>query len=124
MFDPVGLSFGAGVPPGKPDVPALYVWRDEASGAEVVGTYETGYGSDSVVFVLPNGVALAVCWYGDNRGPPTLEFVSQTITDIKKTIGQDSVQVIPSTFDAFFEVANQPTVKAQLPVVTAELGDG
>ena len=34
----VGLSFGAGTPPGKPDVPPLSVWRDRASGAEVVLT--------------------------------------------------------------------------------------
>ena len=58
----IGVSFGAGTPPGKPDVPPLCVWRDSASGAEVVLTYETGYGGDSTLFVLPNGVALAVAW--------------------------------------------------------------
>ena len=58
----VGLSFGAGTPPGKPDVPPLCVWRDAASKSEVVLTYETAYGDVSTVFVLPNGVALAVAW--------------------------------------------------------------
>jgi hypothetical protein len=31
-----GLSFGAGTPPGKVDVPPLSVWRDEASNTSVV----------------------------------------------------------------------------------------
>ena len=53
-----GLSFGAGTPPGKPDVPPLCVWRDEVTDSEVVLTYETAYGTDHTVFVLPNGVAL------------------------------------------------------------------
>lgn len=38
-----GLSFGAGQPPGKPDVPPLFVWRDDASGTDVVVTYESGW---------------------------------------------------------------------------------
>ena len=29
-----------------------------------------------------------------------------------------------STFDAFFNSANEPEVKAKLPIVTAEIGDG
>ena len=72
----IGVSFGAGTPPGKPDVPPLCVWRDNASGAEVVLTYETGYGGDSTLFVLPNGVALAVAWQGDNTGPAPLDAVA------------------------------------------------
>ena len=63
----VGLSFGAGTPPGKPDVPPLCVWRDTASKSEVVLTYETAYGDVSTVFVLPNGVALAVAWEGNHH---------------------------------------------------------
>jgi hypothetical protein len=56
----VGLSFGAGTPPGKVDVPPLSVWEDKPSGTSVVLTYETGYGQDSTLFVLPNGEALCV----------------------------------------------------------------
>ena len=41
----VGLSFGAGTPPGKADVPPLCVWKDLATGSEVVLTYETAYGT-------------------------------------------------------------------------------
>lgn len=45
----------------------------------MVATWETGYGNDHVVFVLPNGVAMAVCWEGDNMGPPDLSFVNSTV---------------------------------------------
>ena len=60
------IDDSSGTPPGKPDVPPLCVWRDVASDSDVVLTYETGYGGDSTLFVLPNGVALAVAWQGDN----------------------------------------------------------
>jgi hypothetical protein len=35
-----------------------------------------------------------------------------------------SAQVFSSTFDAFFAEANRKEIKEQLPVVTAEIGDG
>ena len=38
-------------------MPPLFVWRDEASGAELVVTSESGYGGPSTEFVLPNGVS-------------------------------------------------------------------
>lgn len=117
-----GLSIGAGTPPGKPDVPPVFVWRDEPSGDEVVTTYETGYGDDTTVFVLPSGVAMAACWESDNRGPPDLDFVRSSISTIQKRF--PSASVVSSTFDAFFDVANEPSVKSQLPVVTGEIGDG
>ena len=59
----IGMSFGSGGPPGRPyGVPPLFVWRDQASGAEVVVTSESGYGGIGTEFVLASGVALAVDW--------------------------------------------------------------
>jgi hypothetical protein len=40
-----GLSIGAGTPPGKPDTPPMFVWRDEFSNTDIVVTYETAYGN-------------------------------------------------------------------------------
>jgi hypothetical protein len=117
-----GLSFGAGTPPGKADVPPVCVWRDEASGAEVVLLYETGYGSEKDVFVLPNGVALTAAWTGDNTGPGTLKSVAGYYTELRKRF--PGAEVTASTFEAFFDVANSAAVKPLLPVVTAEIGDG
>jgi hypothetical protein len=56
-------------------VPSICVWRDEPSGAGVVLLYETGYGSQKDVFVLPNGVAITAAWPGDNTGPGSLHAV-------------------------------------------------
>eukprot|EP00038_Savillea_parva_P014002 m.9819 g.9819 ORF g.9819 m.9819 type:complete len:715 (-) comp2679_c0_seq1:122-2266(-) len=117
-----GLSFGAGTPPGKPDTPPIFVWRDEASGAEVVTTYETAYGTADTVFVLPNGIAFAACWQGDNRGAPDLNFTADAFETIRKQY--PAAEIEASTLDAFFQVANQPEVKRLLPVITAEIGDG
>jgi len=118
----IGLSFGAGTPPGKPDIPPMFVWRHEQSGTEVVTTWETAYGSINTLFVLPNGVALAVQWEGDNTGPGPIEQVQSFYTTLRTKYPHATVNV--STFDAFFAVANQPEVKSQLPVVTKEIGDG
>ena len=75
-----GLSFGAGTPPGKPDVPPLCIWEDTASGSSVVLTYETGYGDDSTVFVLPTGEALCVaCKFTGNL--PVLVIYRPFLTD-------------------------------------------
>eukprot|EP00040_Diaphanoeca_grandis_P003118 m.23826 g.23826 ORF g.23826 m.23826 type:complete len:790 (+) comp14371_c0_seq1:140-2509(+) len=117
-----GLSFGAGNPPGKPDTPMLFVWKDIASGTDVVTTYETKYGDVSTVFVLPNGEALAVAWYSDNKGPAPIEMCQADYAALQTRF--PSATVVSSTFDEFFDVANQPDIKRQLPVVTEEIGDG
>ena len=106
-----GLSFGAGTPPGKPDVPPLCVWQDIASGSSVVLTYETGYGRDSTLFVLPNGEALCVAWQGDNTGPAPLADVQGFYQSLQERYPNANVSA--STLDAFFQVANKPEIKKQ-----------
>eukprot|EP01050_Picozoa_sp_SAG11_P025994 SAG11_NODE_6067_length_1395_cov_1.146605_1_plen_382_part_10 len=117
----VGLSFGAGTPPGKADVPPLCVWRDEASNAEVVLTYESAYGSVATLFVLPNGEALCAVWAGDNTGPPPIADVQSFYTTLRAQY--PAAHVVASTLDAFFAAASAPEIKAQLPHVTAEIED-
>jgi hypothetical protein len=126
-----GLTIGAGQPPGKPDVPPIFVWKDVESGTDVVVTYESGYGAvtpdghhESTVFVLPNGVALAPGWWGDNGGPPPPDSTQLDWASLRALFPSPTVEIKASTFDAFFVEANQPDVKAQLPVVTADIGDG
>jgi hypothetical protein len=116
----LGMSFGSGTPPGRPyGVPPLFVWRDEASGAELVVTSESGYGGTGTEFVLPNGVALAVAWYGDNRGPSG--GLAGALSGLRKRFPAANVHA--SSFTAFFREASRPENKAKLPVVTAEIGD-
>jgi hypothetical protein len=117
-----GLSFGAGGPPGKPDTPPVFVWKDPPSGTDVVVTYETKYGDATQVFVLPNGVALAAGWYGDNQGPESIVQAQDDYATLREQFAGADVR--SSTFDDFFAAANQVDVKSQLPVITAEIGDG
>ena len=94
----LGVSFGAGTPPGKVDVPPLSVWRDVASGTDVVLTYETGYGGDSTLFVLPNGVALAVAWQGDNTGPAPLDAVAGFYQQVSRAYPVCPTQTLATWF--------------------------
>ena len=58
----------------------------------------------------------------DVPGPAPLEDVAGFYAQVKRKY--PGAQVSASTFDAFFRIANEPAVKAQLPVVTEEIGDG
>ena len=73
--------------------------------------------------MLPNGVALAAVWDGDNRGPAPLSFVSGVYDELRAKFGNDTT-IAASTFEAFLDVANSADVKPLLPVVTQEIGDG
>lgn len=117
-----GLSIGAGTPPGKPDTPPLFLWKDLGSSTDVVVTYESKYGDTSTVFVLSNGVALVCDWNGDNTGPGSIAQARNDTLELRQKF--PGAEVVSSTLDAFFAVANQADVKATLPVVTQEIGDG
>ena len=73
------------------------------------------------MFVLPNGEALCAAFAGDNTGPPPLADVQGFYAALRASY--PSANVTASTFDAFFATANQPEIKAQLPVVTKEIED-
>jgi hypothetical protein len=91
-------------------------------------SYETAYGSaaggDAVAFVLPSGVALACGWHGDNVGPPPVADVQADWDSLEQLFPGAAVISSPRGLDPFFEEANRPEVKALLPVVTADIGDG
>jgi hypothetical protein len=98
------------------------VWRDEPSGTDVVATYETSYGTVKQVFVLPNGHAMVAAWDGDNSGPGDASTIQSFYAYLHQRFPGASVQA--TSFDEFFAVANTPEIKAQLPVITQEIGDG
>jgi hypothetical protein len=112
-----GMSFGSGTPPGRADVPPIFVWRDVQSQKEVVATWESGYGGWGQLFTLPNGVALAAAWTGDNSGPS----FGNALAKLREE--NPGAHVHFSTFSRFFDEANKPENKAGLPVVTGEIGD-
>ena len=78
---------------GKPDVPPLFVWKDLPSNTDVVVTYESKYGDVSTVFVLPNGQALAVGWYGDNHGPAPPSVASSDYQTLRRQFPNATVRL-------------------------------
>jgi len=102
-----------------------FLWRDEASGAEIVTMIQQGYGPHLLdrrarTWVLPNGHALALQFMSDNAG---------TVSSIGEVMGYfdmlrssfPGAKVIGSSLDAFYQEAVK--VKSSLPVVTGEIGD-
>ena len=80
------------------------------------GAATTTKRAKATVFVLPNGVALAAGWVGDNSGPPPVATAQEDFTSLRALFPNATIKA--STFDAFFAVANEPAVKQLLPVVT------
>ena len=105
---------GASTPP---DVPPAFLWRDP-SGAEVVVMYQRGgYGDFGALPGL--GHALAFAHTEDNIGPQTAGQARASFARLRERF--PNAEVIGSTLDAFAKQAAR--VKAQLPVVTGEIGD-
>jgi hypothetical protein len=112
------ISLGSGGSSGgHPEIPDLFVWRDVASGADVLFTFDHGYGGGT--HILPNGHALYCAWNTDNGGPQTPESAASMLGKLRGRY--PNAKVHASTFDAFVEAAMP--VRSQLPVVTSEIGD-
>ena len=121
LLDEAGVRFlhiGVNAASTPPDVPPVFVWHDPASGAEVVVMYHKGsYGDLMVVPGLADAIAFAHT--GDNLGPQSIEQLQRTYGEMREHF--PSVEISASTMDAF--AAHLPTIRAQLPVVTQEIGD-
>jgi hypothetical protein len=109
----IGTNPGAAVP----DVPPVFVWRDEATRTEVIMMYHHTYGD--LTLVPPLKDALAVILTGDNEGPPHEALIQSTYDEIQQKLPH--AQVIASTLDDFAH--HLLTIRDVLPVVTSEIGD-
>jgi hypothetical protein len=100
-----------------PHVPPVFIWRDEASGHELLMIYEHHYGG----VVQVNGLheALVLQMTGDNMGPPTVAAVEHVYRDLRTRF--PSAEIVPTTLDTF--AAALEAVRDQLPVLTDEIGD-
>lgn len=122
-----------------------FVWRDRVSATSViVDIHPGGYGgeiplldpsdneSTSSYFSrdgllcdcvgipsLPDVMCYA--FRGDNYGPAGVNETEENWKVFGKAFPNAVVKA--STFDAFFDLLNQPAVRDQLPVVTSEIGD-
>ena len=99
-----------------PAVPPLFVWR-HSDGTDVIMMYGVGYGAAAGVAGLTDRIQFAHT--GDNAGPPSSAAVVEAFKQVRQQFPQATVRA--STLDAYARQLR--SVKAQLPVVTGELGD-
>ena len=111
--------FHVGVNPAAtvPDVPPVFVWRDEASDSRIIVAYQTVYGD--VMRIPGTSTALALVFTGDNLGPPSIESVHETYASLRRQF--PAARFIGSSLDAVARVLID--ADPDLPVVTSEIGD-
>lgn len=115
-----GITFlHIGVNPAStvPDVPPVFIWRDEPSGADIVVMYHHEYGNTSTIPGLDD--AISVILTGDNIGPQSPEDVREAFNMMRQRFPQ--ANIIASTLDAF--ASKLPAIRANLPILTSEIGD-
>lgn len=99
-----------------PDVPTCFRWR--VDGREVTVVYQPG-GYGDLTAVPGADHLLAFAHTGDNLGPPSADDVVASFAALRSRV--PGAEVVGSTLDAF-AAGLRPAV-ADLPVVTAEIGD-
>lgn len=111
------LHIGVNPTSSVPEVPPIFLWRDEDSGSDLVVIYHETYGG--VTTIPGSNDALAMVLTGDNEGPPSDAAIAETYRVLQaQMLGAD---VIASTLDDFAHTLDP--VRSQLPVITAEIGD-
>lgn len=111
------LHIGVNAASTAPAVPPVFVWR-APDGSDVMVMYHKGsYGDLQIVPGLDEAVAFAHT--SDNMGPQTVEQVGAAYAHVRESL--PGAEIVASTMDAFARELLK--VKAQLPVVTQELGD-
>lgn len=110
------LHIGVNPASSLPRVPPVFRWQ-EPNGRALTVMYQQRYGDFSVFPGSP--VALAVSHTGDNQGPQNADAVLEECERLGKTA--PGAEIIGSTLDAFAAEIRPWT--ADLPVVTAEIGD-
>ena len=116
------VSLGSGgASGGHPDVPDLFIWRDEASSSDVLFVFDHGYGGG--LHVLPDGTAIYCAWNTDNSGPMAEAAVLSVYAGLRARYPNANVHA--SSFDAFYDAyrALSAEQRDRLPVVTREIGD-
>ena len=111
------LHIGVNEASSVPDVPPVFRWRDEASGAEVMIVYRGEYGGVTSVPGLDHALALVLT--NDNAGPPADTSIAETYRLLAAEV--PNAHIVASTLDDF--ARQLETVHDTLPVITSEIGD-
>ncbi|HEX6385788.1 MAG TPA: DUF5054 domain-containing protein, partial [Anaerolineae bacterium] len=110
------LHIGVNEASRMPDVPPVFVWRDDG-GAEIVVMYQHSYGGAMILSGMPDAITFAHTL--DNVGPQSAEQVIHIFREIERAFPQ--ANVIASTLDAYAQALL--SIRSRLPVVTQEIGD-
>lgn len=109
------LHIGVNEASTVPAIPPVFVWRDGS--ADVVVMVQHSYGGPMALPGMADAITFAHTH--DNLGPQTAGQVIEHYRQIQQLFPQ--AEITASTLDSFAR-ALRP-VKAQLPVITAEIGD-
>ena len=113
IFLHIGVNSAATVP----DVPPVCVWKDLASGKDVMLMYQKTYGED---MILPGGeIAVSINFTNDNHGPHTLAQVKDIYRTLR--VRYPNAKLEASSLNNLAE--DLLKIKKDLPVVTSEIGD-
>lgn len=112
------LHIGVNSASAAPEVPEVFRWRDEGSGAEVDMAYSKGGYGDLTVFEGMD-TALFIAMTGDNQGPQTPEDIGKLYASLAKRF--PGAQLVPARLDDY--AADLALHRDRLPVITQELGD-
>lgn len=112
------LHLGANEASTPPNVPPVFVWRDEASHTSVIVMYQRG-GYGGLIRVPELGHTLAFAHTNDNHGPQSVDNVNRAYATLREKFPNALIKA--STMDAFAE--HLIAIQSDLPIITAELGD-
>lgn len=110
------LHFGVNPASTPPKVPSLFRWKAD-NGDMVTVMYQSGYGDFAEIG--NTGVAVNICFTGDNQGVHTPEAIEEIFAEMHRNY--PDAQIVAGTLnDVALEVRK---VADTLPVITDEIGD-
>jgi hypothetical protein len=132
----VGVNSGS-APPDVPKPNKPFIWKDEASGASLIGFWHPGGysgsaasgdpldGPDNCIFLPGFSEVLCAAWRTDNAGPHSVDEILDIYRRTRENFPQ--AEVIASTYDDFLGALENfladKDSHSGLPVVTEEMGD-
>eukprot|EP00698_Gefionella_okellyi_P013605 TRINITY_DN3736_c0_g1_i1.p1 TRINITY_DN3736_c0_g1~~TRINITY_DN3736_c0_g1_i1.p1 ORF type:complete len:789 (-),score=169.87 TRINITY_DN3736_c0_g1_i1:1170-3536(-) len=121
--DVTAISVGVNGASTPPDVPKIFVWRDDLQEVDILAMWHPfgygGYSRAEAVTVPGCSHALVFDWNGDNAGPYTAAEYIQHFEAIQQEFPKANVYA--STFDNFTSIVE--AYRDKLPVISGDIGD-
>lgn len=110
------LHFGVNTASTPPNVPPLFRWKAD-NGDMVTVMYHYGYGNFSKIG--NTGIAVNICFTGDNQGVHSPEKIEEIFADLQRQYPE--AEVVAADLNDLALAVRQ--VEDELPVITDEIGD-